>query len=146
MTLKTILVAASGGTASDGAVELACRLARKFEAHVEGLHIRVDPRAVVAIAADGLGAPMVGGWIDQIAAESDELAKKTKEAFDPATNIGLFAERRCLAHGLILRALGDTIAIAPPLIADGATIETILQKLAVALDETLLYAEQNGYV
>lgn len=72
--------------------------------------------------------------------------KKTKEAFDPAANIGLFAERRCLAHGLILRALGDTIAIAPPLIADGATIETILQKLAVALDETLLYAEQNGYV
>jgi len=84
MTLKTILVAASGGTASDGAVELACRLARKFEAHVEGLHIRVDPRAVVAIAADGLGAPMVGGWIDQIAAESDELAKKTKEAFEAA--------------------------------------------------------------
>jgi len=73
-------------------------------------------------------------------------SKKTEEAFDPAANIGLFAERRCLSHGAILRALGDVIAIAPPLIADDATIETILQKLTVALDETLLYAEQNGYV
>lgn len=84
MTLKTILVAASGGTASNGAVELACRLAQQFGAHVEGFHIRVDPRAVVAIAADGLGAPMVGGWIDQITAEAAELAKKTKAAFEAA--------------------------------------------------------------
>ena len=72
--------------------------------------------------------------------------KDTKEAFDPAADIGLFVERRCLSHGVILRALGDTIAIAPPLIADDGAIETILEKLAVALDETLLYAKRNGYV
>jgi hypothetical protein len=43
MGVRTILVAASGGTASNGALELACRLAQRFDAHLEGLHIRIDP-------------------------------------------------------------------------------------------------------
>ncbi|HYB10451.1 MAG TPA: hypothetical protein VEJ16_12335 [Alphaproteobacteria bacterium] len=84
MTIKTILVAASGGSASNGAVELAGRLARRFEAHLEGFHVRVDPLAVVAVAADGFGTPLAGAWMDQIANEAAELAKKSKVAFDAA--------------------------------------------------------------
>jgi len=34
MTFKTILAAASGGSASDGTIELACRFARRFGAHL----------------------------------------------------------------------------------------------------------------
>jgi hypothetical protein len=30
MAIKTILVAASGGTATDGTIELACQLAQRF--------------------------------------------------------------------------------------------------------------------
>src|SRR5208282_4607136 len=84
MTFRTILVAVSGGTASDGAVELACRLARWFEAHLEGLHVRVDPIAVVAMATNGFGMPLAGEWIDQITDEAAQLAEKTKAAFDAA--------------------------------------------------------------
>ena len=48
MTIKTLLVAASGGSASDGAIELACRLAAQFKAHVEAYHVMVDPVAIFA--------------------------------------------------------------------------------------------------
>jgi nucleotide-binding universal stress UspA family protein len=84
MTIKTILVAASGGAANNGAVELAGRLARRFEAHLEGFHVRADPLAVVAVAADGFGTPLAGEWINQITDEAADLAKKTKAAFDAA--------------------------------------------------------------
>jgi adenosylmethionine-8-amino-7-oxononanoate aminotransferase len=40
-----------------------------------------------------------------------------------------------------LRALGDTIAVAPPLIAEAADLEAILAVLSRALDETLDHAK-----
>ena len=60
----------------------------------------------------------------------------------PAAGVGEFAERRCLANGIIVRSLGDTIAIAPPLIASAADLEAIVAAIAKALDETHAYASQ----
>jgi len=81
MPLRTIFVAASGGTASDGAVETACRLAKRFEAHLEGFHVKVDPRDIVMMASDGFGMPISGDWIDKLVTDAGELAAKTKAAF-----------------------------------------------------------------
>ena len=81
MPLRTIFVAASGGTASDGAVEIACRLARRFEAHLEGFHVKVDPRDIVMMASDGFGMPISGDWIDKLIADANDIATKTKAAF-----------------------------------------------------------------
>ncbi|HZT51721.1 MAG TPA: universal stress protein [Stellaceae bacterium] len=81
MPLRTILVAASGGTASDGAIEIACRLARRFGAHLEGFHAKVDPRSIVTMAGDGFGMPISGDWIDKLMADTDALAETTKAAF-----------------------------------------------------------------
>jgi len=84
MAIKTILAAASGGAASDGAVEFACRLAKRFGAHLEGFHARTDPREVLAMAGDGFGMPLAGDWIDRITTDAADLASKTKGAFDAA--------------------------------------------------------------
>jgi len=82
MTIKTILVGASGGSASGGAVALATRLAQRFGAHVEGFHIKFDPNEIIiAASGGGLGMPMDGAWIDQMAADADKLATETKAAF-----------------------------------------------------------------
>jgi 4-aminobutyrate--pyruvate transaminase len=62
--------------------------------------------------------------------------KEYRKPFASAGMPGLFFERSCLAQGVILRALGDTIAVAPPLIAEGADLEAILAVLSRALDET----------
>jgi len=95
MPLRTIFAAASGGTASDGAVEIALRLAKRFSAHVEAFHVRTDPRDIVMMASDGFGMPVSGEWIDQLVADAAALAGKTKAAFIAAAG----------RHGL---ALADT--------------------------------------
>jgi nucleotide-binding universal stress UspA family protein len=82
MTIRTILVGASGGSASDGATELACRLAVRFGAHLEGYHVKVDPNEIVmAAAGSGVGMPVDTGWMDQLAEDADALAAKTRAGF-----------------------------------------------------------------
>ena len=44
---------------------------------------------------------------------------------------------RCEAHGLILRALGDSMAICPPIIITDEQIDELFSKLETALNETL---------
>jgi nucleotide-binding universal stress UspA family protein len=105
VSFKAILVAASGGTASDGAVESGCRLARRFEAHLEGLHIRIDPRQVFAgTAGKGFAMPKPGQTIDDFAVDIAAIAAKTKAAFDAAI----------VRHGIPL-------AVAPPRNVGSAT-------------------------
>ncbi len=81
MALKRIFAAASGGTASDGAVETACRIAERLGAHVEAFHVKVDPTQLIALAADGYNMPISGDWIDKLIADTDKLADSAKAAF-----------------------------------------------------------------
>ena len=83
MTLRTILAPASGGTASDGAMEAACRLAERTGARLEALHVKTDPQQIIGMmAADSFGMPISGEWLDRLIADSDALAEKTKAAFE----------------------------------------------------------------
>ncbi|MGA3306759.1 MAG: hypothetical protein ABSC26_12255, partial [Stellaceae bacterium] len=84
MTIRTILAAASGGGASDGAIDAACRLARRFKAHVEGLHVRADAAQLIMAAGDGFGMPIAGQFIDKFNADVTAAARKTKTAFEAA--------------------------------------------------------------
>lgn len=102
MPLRTIVVAASGGTANEGAVEIALRLAKRFSAHLEAFHVRVDPRDIVMMASDGFGMPVSGEWIDQLIADAKTLADKTKAAFVAAAEntAWLWPMRRFRMHRL----------------------------------------------
>jgi nucleotide-binding universal stress UspA family protein len=81
MTIKTILAAASGGSASDGAIELASRFARRFGAHMEGFHAKPDPRDLFTYSGDGFGLSMSGEFIDRFVKDADAVAAKTKASF-----------------------------------------------------------------
>lgn len=82
MTVRTILTAVSGGSASEGALETACRLARRFQAHLEALHIRVDERQAALAFSDGFSAPMAGDLLQRIADEAAAAAAAAKRSFD----------------------------------------------------------------
>lgn len=85
MAIKTILAGVSGGTASNGAVELACRLASQFGAHLEALHVRVDVEDLMLSAgATGFALPLDGRWIDEITANATTMADKIKASFTEA--------------------------------------------------------------
>lgn len=80
ITIKTILAAASGGTASEGAIELACRFARRFEAHVEGYHVKPDPFAIMRYDS-GVAAGFGDVFVDKFNAEANAVAAKVHAAF-----------------------------------------------------------------
>jgi len=87
-----------------------------------------------------LGAhPLVGdargvGLIGAVELVAD---KKTKARFESAQGAGALCAARCLANGLIVRPLADTIALCPPLIVSANHIEELFSKLETSLDETL---------
>ncbi len=70
--------------------------------------------------------------------------KAAKTSFDSAAAIGLHIERRCQEPGVILRALGDTLTVAPPLVIEEREIDDIVRVVGVALDETLDHARREN--
>ena len=79
-TIKTILAAASGGSASAGAVEMGCRLARRFEAHIEGFHAKADPYDLFQYDA-ALGVNFDDAFIEKFTADANEAAAKVRGQF-----------------------------------------------------------------
>ena len=65
--------------------------------------------------------------------------KGTRTSFPAEKGVGAFCMGRCEAHGLLLRALGDSIALCPPLIIDDAQLDEVMSKLELALNETLAW-------
>lgn len=80
MTIRTILVAASGGSASEGAIELACHWATRLRAHVEGFHVVNDARAALAMAGGDMGIPSTA-LFEQLNADAEAHAAKTRASF-----------------------------------------------------------------
>lgn len=155
MTIKTILVAVSGGTASLGAAELACRLAKRYEAHLEGFHVRIDPREIAANMADGgfgSGMPMAGELMDRIAADAADLANKTKAAFLAAiAHQGIpLAVAPAAAAVSASAAWRDEIGYAPQLVSRrarffdlvilGRSDRVVERPHSDTIDETLLHS------
>jgi 4-aminobutyrate--pyruvate transaminase len=62
--------------------------------------------------------------------------KASKEAFDPALGIGGQTYELAQEEGLIIRALGDTLAVCPPLIISDDEIDQLFDRLGTALDRT----------
>ncbi len=82
MSIRTVLTTLSGGSASSGAAELACRVAARFGAHLEALHVRLDvAELVLAAGAEGLAAAADIGWADQTEVAVESRAEDTRTAF-----------------------------------------------------------------
>jgi len=72
--------------------------------------------------------------------------KETKASFDVVAGVGAFLISRGHYHGLILRAMGDSIAFCPPLIITEDEIDLMLDRFGLALEDTLTMAQQRGLV
>jgi 4-aminobutyrate--pyruvate transaminase len=70
--------------------------------------------------------------------------KATRRAFDPALRVGAYADDRALAHGLVVRALGNTLALCPPLVIEEQHIEQIVERLTRAIDDTEAWVRREG--
>lgn len=90
---------------------------------------------------DGLAAlqqhPLVGeargvGLIGAVELVAD---KDERRPFDPKLTVGARVVAKAQTHGVILRAMGDAVAFAPPLIISEAEIGEMLARFRAALDE-----------
>ncbi|MCZ6619018.1 MAG: aminotransferase [Gammaproteobacteria bacterium] len=68
--------------------------------------------------------------------------KETKEPFDADRGVGAYLMNRCEANGVILRALGDTLAFCPPLIISTDQVDELFAKAETALNETLSWVSR----
>jgi 4-aminobutyrate--pyruvate transaminase len=72
--------------------------------------------------------------------------KATKAAFEARLGVGAKCMQLCEGHGLIVRAIGDTIAMCPPFIVKPDEIDEIFTKLERGLDDTLAWAKRERLV
>ena len=71
--------------------------------------------------------------------------KATKAPFDPKLGIGGHVARFAQEHGLIVRAMGDSIGFWPPLIITEAEIDELFRRRDPGkLDETVSFVTDKG--
>jgi 4-aminobutyrate--pyruvate transaminase len=70
--------------------------------------------------------------------------KASKRSFAPQLKVGLKAFALGHQHGLIVRAIGDTIALCPPLIITEAQVQEMIARLGRTLDDTAAALVADG--
>jgi putrescine aminotransferase len=70
--------------------------------------------------------------------------KATKAQFDPELGVGMICRSHCFGNGLIMRAVGDRMIIAPPLVMTHADIDEMMALILQCLDLTAADLHQRG--
>jgi 4-aminobutyrate--pyruvate transaminase len=131
-----------------GGHPVACAVALETLKIYEERDIIGHVQSVVPAFLSGLEAfrdhPLVGDvrGVGLIAGVELMADKASRTAFPPARKVGPLVEAKCLAEGLIVRAVGDRIAFSPPLIITEAEIGDLCARFGRGLDAA--WAELQG--
>jgi 4-aminobutyrate--pyruvate transaminase len=107
------------------------------EMDVVGRARRLGAHLETALRAALQSHPLVGetrsaGFLAGIELVAD---RATRRSFDPALRVGARVEERCRAHGVMIRNMGDVLAICPPYILEPSDVDFIVAGLRGALDD-----------
>jgi len=131
-----------------GGHPVACAVALETLKIYEERDIVGHVRTVAPALQDGLKAlldhPLVGeargvglvGALDLVADNG------THAPFAPTQGVGAYTIKRMQEHGVIGRAMGDTVAFSPPLIITKAEIEDMLARTTRALDDVQAWLQR----
>jgi len=72
--------------------------------------------------------------------------KAKRQSFDSALEVGMLCRAHCFANGLIMRAVGDRMIVAPPLVMTRAQIDEMMTLIQRCLDLSLHQLKSLGYV
>jgi 4-aminobutyrate--pyruvate transaminase len=92
------------------------------------------------------GHPLVGEVRGKGLIAAVELVRRAepRETFAPSDGVGAYCSSACHEAGLVLRNLGDSIAICPPLIINETQIDELITKLGSALNQTHEWVKKQG--
>ncbi len=80
-----------------------------------------------------VGEARVEGFIGALELVAD---KSTNRRFDAAIGAGALCRDACFDNGLVMRAVGDTMVLCPPLIISRDEIDEFVEKAGMSLDQT----------
>ncbi len=82
-----------------------------------------------ALVAEARGTGLIGAL---------ELVKdkSSRQRFDNKGTLGFECRKNCIENGLVMRSVGDTMIISPPLVISHDQIDELIEKAAIALDKT----------
>ena len=66
--------------------------------------------------------------------------------FDAALDVGMVCRGHCFGNGLIMRAVGDRMIIAPPLVTTCAQIDEMMALIVKCLNLTLSDVKARGWL
>ncbi len=72
--------------------------------------------------------------------------KATRARFDASLGVGMVCRGHCFGNGLIMRAVGDRMIIAPPLTMTHAQIDEMMVLIKMCLDLTWRDVRNNGWL
>ena len=96
--------------------------------------------------------PLVGevqtcGLMGAVQLVRDKSTSTDKRAtFAPELDIGMVCRGHCFGNGLIMRAVGDRMIVAPPLVITRAQIDEMMALIRRCLDLTLADVVRHGWV
>jgi len=138
-----------GYTYSGHPVACAVALANIDILESEGLVDRVREETGPYLAqkfAELASHPLVGGaeTCGLVAGFALMKDKANHIPFDEALEVGMMCRNHCFANGLIMRAVGDRMIVAPPLIITRAQIDDMMVLIHQCLDATLAELKARG--
>ena len=69
--------------------------------------------------------------------------KQTREKYDDKGSAGITCRGVCADNGLIMRAMGDSMILCPPLIITSAQVDELMEKIGTSLDETAMLLREQ---
>jgi nucleotide-binding universal stress UspA family protein len=82
MAIRKILLPLTGTSAGEAALATALTIARRWNAHVLALHVRVDSRDVAPLAGEGLSGAMIEEMMSATEKESSDRAHAVRSMFE----------------------------------------------------------------
>lgn len=92
MTIKSILVPVSDAGAAEPALSTAFAVAARFAAHVEALHVRLDPTNAVPLVGEGMSGTMVEEMMAMSEKAAKDRAVQARIAFEQSRDLAGIAE------------------------------------------------------
>jgi nucleotide-binding universal stress UspA family protein len=80
--IQTILACVSSGDSGQTVLETVGRIAKRFDSHIEVLHVRADPRGLVPYTGEGMDGSMIEEIMEVTEKEGCERAVHARESFD----------------------------------------------------------------
>jgi nucleotide-binding universal stress UspA family protein len=82
MAIRKLLLPLTGTAAGEAALATALMIARRWNAHVLALHVRVDSRDVAPLAGEGLSGAMIEEMMSATEKESSDRAHAVRSMFE----------------------------------------------------------------